>query len=86
MYYNVNCFSLSIRAGKSLSKALILASNNPKYDERLAVELQVQKLFSTSNCSEFQNKKSHLYKTMLCRIDVLSMYIICRTISCSILG
>ena len=30
--------SLSIGADKSLSKALILASNNPKYDDRWFVE------------------------------------------------
>ena len=28
--------------GKSLSEALIFASTNPKYDERLFIELQVQ--------------------------------------------
>ena len=29
-------------AGKSLSEAPILASTNPKYDDRLFIELQVQ--------------------------------------------
>ena len=28
--------------GKSLSEALIFASNNPQYDDRLFIELQVQ--------------------------------------------
>ena len=28
--------------GKSLSEALIFASSNPQYDERLFIELQVQ--------------------------------------------
>ena len=53
--------------GKSFSEALILASNNPQYDNRLFVELQVQYMKIPSsehvvyiNCSECQNinKKS----------------------------
>ena len=35
------CF-LSVYTGKSLSEALILASTNPQYDDRLFIELQVQ--------------------------------------------
>ena len=31
-----------IGSGKSLSEALILASTNPQYDDRLFIELQVQ--------------------------------------------
>ena len=31
-----------IRTGKSFSEAVILASTNPQYDERLYIELQVQ--------------------------------------------
>ena len=32
----------AVYTGKSLSEALILASNNPRYDGRLLIELQVQ--------------------------------------------
>ena len=37
-------FSLSLLlcTGKSLSEALIFASTNPQYDDRLLIELQVQ--------------------------------------------
>ena len=35
--------------GKSLSEALILASINPKYDDRLFIELQVQCMKNTSS-------------------------------------
>ena len=35
---NVHC----TYAGKSLSEALIFASTNPQYDDRLLIELQVQ--------------------------------------------
>ena len=40
-----------IGSGKSLSEALILASTNPQYDERLFMELQVQymKIVSSEN-------------------------------------
>ena len=31
--------------GKSLSEALIFTTNNPQYDDRLFIKLQVQKLF-----------------------------------------
>ena len=34
--------------GKSLSEALILASTNPRYDDRLFIELQVQYKKATS--------------------------------------
>ena len=33
-----------LRSGKSLSEALIFASTNPQYDDRLFIELQVQSL------------------------------------------
>ena len=35
--------------GKSLSEALIFASTNPKYDDRLFIELQVQYMKTTSS-------------------------------------
>ena len=58
--------------GKSFSEALILASVNPQYDNRLFIELQVQYKKNTSsehvgykNCFECQNKnkKQYLYAT-----------------------
>ena len=49
--------------GKSLLKALILASTNPKYDKRLFIDLPIQYMKTTSsehvvyiNCFECQNK------------------------------
>ena len=45
--------------GKSLSEALIVASTNPQYDDRLLIELRVQEMKIASsehvvyiNCSE----------------------------------
>ena len=35
--------------GKSLSEALILASTNPQYDDRLSMELPVQYMKTTSS-------------------------------------
>ena len=37
-----NFFSFVCFTGKSLSEALIFASTNPQYDDRLFIELQVQ--------------------------------------------
>ena len=37
-------FLVGSHTGKSLSKALILASTDPQYDDRLFIELQVQYL------------------------------------------
>ena len=62
--------------GKSMSEALIFASTNPKYDNRLFIELQVQymKLSSSEhvvyiNCSECQNKnKKHLCTQHVLRV------------------
>ena len=48
--------------GKYLSEALILASTNPQYDNRLFTELPVQYMKTPNyyvvyiNCSECQNK------------------------------
>ena len=59
-------------AGKSFSIAIILASVNPQYDNRLLIELRVQYEKNTSsehvvykNCFECQNKnkKQFLYTT-----------------------
>ena len=54
--------------GKSLSEALILASINPQYDDRLFIELRVQYMKTASsehavyiNCSECQNKNRFVY-------------------------
>ena len=64
--------------GKSFSEALILASTNPKYDERLFIELRVQYIRIANsehvvyiNCSECQNKKN-VYTT--CSELVVFMY------------
>ena len=35
------CFDFFIYTGKSLPEALIFASTNPQYDDRLFIELQV---------------------------------------------
>ena len=62
--------------GKFLSEALILASINPQYDDRLFIELRVHYKKTTnsvhvvydvctSNCSECQNKN---------QFDVHNMY------------
>ena len=62
-----NIFSCSLKkkpvTGKSLSEALIFASNNPQYDHRLLIELQLQYVKTTisehvvyMNCSECQNQ------------------------------
>ena len=65
-FSNVN--KCSLYTGKYLSEALILASTNPQYDDRLFTELPVQYMKTTSsehvvyiNCSECQ--KQFLYTT-----------------------
>ena len=54
--------------GKYLSEALILASTNPQYDDRLFIELQVQYMKTPSsehvvyiNCSECQNRNNFFF-------------------------
>ena len=42
-------FSQMLNTGKSLSEALILASTNPQYDDRLFIELRVQYKKTTSS-------------------------------------
>ena len=37
-------FDINFGTGKSLSEALIFASTNPQYEDRLFIELQVQYL------------------------------------------
>ena len=41
-YENIIGTGLRVHTGKSLSEALIFASTNPQYDNRLFIELQVQ--------------------------------------------
>ena len=56
-----------IDTGKSLSEALILASINPLYDNRLFIELQEKyKLSTCCFCFDIQNK--------LCSQHVLGLY------------
>ena len=38
-----------VKTGKSLSEALIFASTNPQYDDRLFIELQFQYMKSPSS-------------------------------------
>ena len=67
---------------KYLSEALILASTNPQYDDRLFIEFRVQYMKIPSsehvvyiNCSEHQNKKQFVYTT--CSQHVLSLEFSC---------
>ena len=68
-----------LRTGKSLSEALIFASTNPQYDDRLFIELRVQYMKITSlehvvyiNCSKCRNKNQFKYTT--CSELVIFMY------------
>ena len=45
----VQCAKLRSSTGKYLSEALILASTNPQYDDRLFTELPVQYMKTTSS-------------------------------------
>ena len=61
--------------GKSFSEALILASTNPQYEERLFIDLPVHYMKTTSSehivhidCSECQNNQK-----FLCTQHVLSL-------------
>ena len=60
--------------GKYLSEALIFASNNPQYDDRLFIELQVQYIRIPS---------SEHVKNMLCTQIVFVFVLTFRTISCT---
>ena len=50
--------------GKSLSEALIFASTNPQYDDRLFIELQVQYMNFINFCDFLENMN---FKTILFR-------------------
>ena len=59
---NSDVLNIELCTGKSLSEALIFASTNPQYDDRLFIELRVQYMKITSsehfvyiNCSECKN-------------------------------
>ena len=61
---NVHC----TYAGKSLSEALIFASTNPQYDDRLLIELQVQYMkiassdhvvYMNCSCNSMSNLSSY---------------------------
>ena len=69
---------------KSLSEALIFASTNPQYDDRLFIELGVQymKIASSKhvvyiNCSECQNKNKKQFVYTTCSPHVLSLQFSC---------
>ena len=71
MYYLLIAKIAYLFTGKSLLEALILASTNPKYDERLFIDLPVQYMKTTSskhvvhmNCFECQNKKTISVRNM----------------------
>ena len=62
---NVKHFDNAVSTGKSLSEALIFASTNPQYDDRLFIDLQLLTQKNTNsehvmykNCFECQNKKT----------------------------
>ena len=73
-HLNISCyFGKTHGTGKSFSEALILASTNPQFDNRLFIELRVQYIkipssehFVYINCSECQkkNKKTILVHNM----------------------
>ena len=51
----MNAILHHIHTGKSLSEALIFASTNPQYDDRLFIELQVQYLHEISKLKPGEN-------------------------------
>ena len=76
-------FFISLFTGKYLSEALILASTNPQYDDRLFIELRVQYMKIPSsehvvfiNCSECQskNKNKKQFMNTTCSELVIFMY------------
>ena len=56
----------STRTGKFLSKALIFATTNPQYDDRLFIELQVQYWKIPSSNLIHENSKLKPWENMLC--------------------
>ena len=76
-----NLFRNVMVTGKSLSEALILAATNPKYDQRLFIELQVQYMKTTSsehvvytNCFLFLFGHSEQFMYTNCSELVVLMY------------
>ena len=64
-----------IGTGKSLSEALIFASTNPQYDDRLFVELQVQYMkFPSSNLGRTCVQKLFDIHNNFCTQHVLPMF------------
>ena len=70
--YIISCYESVVESkndsdtGKSMSEALIFASTNPQYDDRLFIDSQLQYKKNTSsehvvykNCFECQNKKQN---------------------------
>ena len=45
--------------GKSFSEAIILASTNSQYDDRLFMKIASSEIVVYINCSECQNKKTN---------------------------
>ena len=80
--YSKNGKAIEISTGKSLSEALILASTNPQYDDRLFIELRVQYKKTTStvhvvyaNCFLFWHSEQFMYTT--CSWHVLRLAFSC---------
>ena len=80
--WNANLgFSIAWNTGKLLTEALIFASNNPQYDDRLFIELQVQymKIASSehvvyTNCFLFLFWHSEQFMYTTCSELVVFMY------------
>ena len=72
---------IQVCTGKSMSEALIFASTNPQYDNRLFIELPVQYMKIPSsehvlyiNCSECQNKNKKQFVYTTCSPHVLFLF------------
>ena len=74
-----------IDTGKSLSEALILASTNPQYDDRLFIDLQVYMKMASSDhvvytiCFLFWHSEQFIYTT--CSELAIFMYWTCNSMN-----
>ena len=68
----------SANTGKSLSEALILASTNPQYDDRLFIELRVQyKKTTSSACVHCVRKLFFVFVLTFRTISVYNVFSTC---------
>ena len=68
---------LTFFTGKSVSEALIFASTNPQYDDRLNKNCKLRTCLEHVvhiNCSEFQNKNKKQFLYTTCSDLVIFMY------------